>query len=101
MDREPAFVHDIDIGDRAASVINVELGKGLAVVAICSALCGISAVFAGWAAYQAAYATKRADLLQYYVLEMDAKLIARGIKTEKEAVSARLPYDADSSPTKK
>ncbi len=94
MDREPAFVHDIDIGDRAASVINVELGKGLAVVAICSALCGISAVFAGWAAYQAAYATKRADLLQYYTMELDGKLMASGVIKYEESWAARQPKES-------
>ncbi len=94
MDREPAFVHDIDIGERAASVINVELGKGLAVVAVCSALCGISAVFAGWAAYQAAYATKRADLLQYYTMELDGKLMASGVIKYEESWAARQPKES-------
>lgn len=32
----------------------------------------------------------RVELLQYYVLELDAKLIAAGIKPAKEAVSTRL-----------
>lgn len=67
-DKEPAWVHS-DVGDRAASVINVELGKGLAVVAICSALCGIAAGVSAWAAYTAGKAEKESRLVQYYLMD--------------------------------
>ncbi len=76
-DNEPSWVHS-EVGDRAASVINVELGKGLAVVAICAALCGIAVPIAFWAGYTAIKAERETRMLQYYVNEVDGKLIHAG-----------------------
>lgn len=58
-----------EAGERAAQVINVELGKGLSVVAICSALCAISAVFAAWAVSTSLRAEKETRLTQYYLMD--------------------------------
>jgi hypothetical protein len=85
---EPPFVHG-EQGDRSAQVIQIDTGKHIAVVAICSALCGIAAVFAGWSAFQATYATKRSDMLQYYVMELDGKLMASGVIKYEESWAAQ------------
>lgn len=51
---------------------------------------GLAIAIACWAIFQASLAERESRMLQYYVLEMDAKLIAAGVKKPDEAVSKRL-----------
>ncbi len=89
MDADYPADFDVSADNRSAQVIQIDSGKHIATVAICAALCGICAVFAGWAAFQAAYATKRADMLQYYTMELDGKLMASGVIKYEESWAAR------------
>lgn len=66
-DRLPDFY--AEAGERAAQVINVELGKGLAVVAICAALAALSAAFSAWAVYSTTKTEKELRLVQYYLMD--------------------------------
>jgi hypothetical protein len=72
VDAEPPFVHG-EAGERAAQIINVELGKGLAIVAICAALCGISVPIALWAGYQAQVMTTEYRVTTNHYMDMQAK----------------------------
>lgn len=51
---------------------------------------GLAIAFGCWAIFQASIAERETRMLEYYVLEMDAKLIAAGVKKPEEAVSKRL-----------
>lgn len=53
--------------------IIVDTGKHLAVVALCSALCGIAGALSIWAAYQASIATKESRLTQYYLMDPNSR----------------------------
>ncbi len=70
--------------NRSAQVIQIDSGKHLSVVAICSALCGLSAALSMWAANEARIAEREARMLQNYVVELDAKLIHAGFIEPKE-----------------
>jgi hypothetical protein len=64
--------------------IIVDTGKHLAVVALCSALCGVAGALSIWAAYQANRSERESRMLQNYVIELDAKLIHAGFIEPKE-----------------
>lgn len=50
---------------------------------------GLAIAFGCWAIFQATLAEREARMLQYYVLEMDAKLIAAGVKKPEESVASQ------------
>lgn len=50
----------------------------------------VAIVMAGVAWYQTSIAEREARLLQYYVLEMDAKLISSGVKKPDDSVASKL-----------
>lgn len=67
-------------------------GSLFVVVAACMAL-GLSigaVVITAVNAREASRAEREARMLQYYVLEMDAKLIAAGFKTDSESLARKL-----------
>ena len=67
------------ISDRqSAQVIQIDSGKHVSVVALCAALCGISVPIAVWSGYRASQAEQEARMLEYYVNEVDGKLIHAG-----------------------
>lgn len=63
---------------RSAQVVQVESSRHISAVAICSAICGLAGAVALWAGYTAIKAEREARLLQYYVNEVDGKLIHAG-----------------------
>jgi hypothetical protein len=82
---------------QSASVIQIDNGKALNVVAICAAFCGLCLGVSIWAAYTARDAATEARLSQYYLLELDAKMVNAGINPKEESVGKRLhkePTDA-------
>jgi hypothetical protein len=60
------------------TVLKVDLGKHVSAVALCSALAAASACMCLFAAYTATKAEREARMLQYYVNEVDGKLIHAG-----------------------
>lgn len=64
--------------DRSSSVIQIESSRNLSVVAVCAALCGISGALSAWSAYTAIRAERETRMLQYYINEVDGKLIHAG-----------------------
>lgn len=88
VDRDPYIQAEND--NRSAQVIQIDSGKHVAVVALCAALCAGSMVYAMLANTKAEEAKMESRMLQYYVLEMDAKLIAAGFKTDAESVAKKL-----------
>jgi hypothetical protein len=50
-------------------------------------IAGLAIAIALWAIFQASISERETRMLEYYVLEMDAKLIAAGIKKPEESVA--------------
>lgn len=67
----------ISISERLLTVIAIVIG----VVALVTAF---------WSTHESALAERESRMLQYYVLEMDAKLIAAGVKKPEESVAKQL-----------
>lgn len=65
--------------NRSAQVIQIDSGKHVAVVAICSALCAICAGFAFYAYQVAKVAERESRMLQYYVNRLTNEAVAAGI----------------------
>jgi hypothetical protein len=71
------------VDHQSASVITIDNGKALNVVAVCAAICGISVGVAAWSAYTARDACHRpARLAQYEVskLRSDHDSLERAVK---------------------
>jgi hypothetical protein len=49
--------------------IIIDTGKHIVLVALCSALCGLSVGISVWSAYQSTLAAKESRLTQYYLLD--------------------------------
>lgn len=62
---------------QSASVIQIDTGKYMNVVAICAAFCGIAVVASIWAAYTARDAATESRLLQQHVMTLEAELRVR------------------------
>jgi hypothetical protein len=54
---------------RGAQVIQIDSGKHVSAVALCAALCGLSAALSVWAAFTAMHAEKRTELTNYYLMD--------------------------------
>jgi hypothetical protein len=85
-----ASPHAIHSRAQGASLIQVESSKLVPLIVVLSILCGMAIFGAVSAFYQATLAEREARMLEYYVLEMDAKLIAAGVKKPEEAVADKL-----------
>jgi hypothetical protein len=71
----------------SASVVQIESAKLLPFVLLLTLMSGGAVTLAAMTMLAAAKSETETRMLEYYVLEMDAKLIAAGIKKPEEAVS--------------
>lgn len=85
----PASPHAIHNRAEGASVIQVESSKLVPLIVVLAVISGIAAGLAVFAFYESTNAERESRMLQYYVLEMDAKLIAHGIKKPEESVASK------------
>jgi hypothetical protein len=77
VDAEPNWVHN-DQGERSASIVNIDNGKYIAVVAVCAALCGISAVMAYNATNEARNASTEYRVLLNHYMQLEASVKEMG-----------------------
>jgi hypothetical protein len=82
-----------NVDRHSSSVIQIDNGKALNVVAVCAAFCGLCLGVSMWSAYTARDAKTESRLAQYYLLELDAKMISAGVKPESESVAKRESHD--------
>lgn len=91
MDSEALHAHaqsrDTQITTNAPSVVQMESSKLLPWLMACCLLAGFAAAIATFALIESQHSERESRMLQYYVLEMDAKLIAAGIKKPEESVA--------------
>ncbi len=64
--------------------------KPLPWIAVSMLIAGISIAGACWAISEARQAERETRMLEYYLLELDAKVIAAGIKTADESIAKKL-----------
>lgn len=74
---EHANVNRVEISERTLSIFGL-------------AMASAALVMAGVAWYQTSIAERETRMLQYYLLELDAKFIAAGLKKPDEAISGQL-----------
>lgn len=70
--------------------VNRAIGRLMAVLFGCAAMVGASSVLATWMIIAYTQAERESELLKYYLLELDAKVIAAGVKKPDEAISKKL-----------
>jgi len=74
---------------RSASIVQIESSKLLPALLIIGVLSAFGSAMAILAWSKAGSAETEARMLEYYVLEMDAKLLAAGFKTSKESIAEK------------
>jgi hypothetical protein len=70
-----------------SQVVQIDSGKHVSAVAICAAICGVSAALALWAANTALHAEKRTELTNYYLMDPHSRTpeeLASWVKFNKE-----------------
>jgi hypothetical protein len=77
----------------APRITITERGAMILIIVILAVATGISVARSDAAATRANDAEREARMLQYYVLEMDAKLIAAGVKKPEDAVANKLKQE--------
>lgn len=80
----PVQITKIIFNERAVTIL---------VAALLAVLAGIALARSDAAATRANDAERESRMLQYYVLEMDAKLIAAGVKKPEESVAHKLKQE--------
>lgn len=70
--------------------VNKAIGRLMAVLFGCAAMVGASIVLAVWMIIAYTQSERESELLKYYLLELDAKVIKAGIKEPDEAISRKL-----------
>jgi hypothetical protein len=70
-------------GDGPKAIVNF-VGKSISAVAVCAALCGVAGALSLVAWHQANVAERETRMLQYYVNEVDGKLIHAGFIEQRE-----------------
>lgn len=87
--------HSSPMTDRgSASVVNIDSGKLVPLIIVMAILCGISLAVSAMVYQQLSekYVLKEREtrMLEYYLLELDAKFINAGLKDPSEAISKKL-----------
>jgi hypothetical protein len=74
---------------QAASVIQIESAKLAPLILVLSVLCGLSIAAAAFAMNQAQTSERETRLLEYYVMELDGKLMSKGVIEPSRSWSAQ------------
>ena len=78
------------VGHQAASVVQIESTKVLPILVVLTLLCGLSIGLTIFAFAGARNAEREARMLEYYLLELDAKFINAGLKEPAESIAEKL-----------
>lgn len=69
---------EADADHHSAQIVQIDSGKHVSVIGICAAICGFAGALSCWSAYTANRAERETRMLEYYVNEVDGKLIHAG-----------------------
>jgi hypothetical protein len=79
-----------EVGSQGASVVQVESSRLLPILVILAVLCGLSIGLAVFSFAASRNADREARMLEYYLLELDAKFIHAGLKDPAESIANKL-----------
>lgn len=79
-----------EVGANGASVVQIESTKLLPIIVLLAVLCGLSIGLAVFAFSASRNADREARMLEYYLLELDAKFINAGLKDPAESIASKL-----------
>jgi hypothetical protein len=77
------------VSGQSASVVQIESSKLVPLVIVLAILSGVAIGLTSFAFTAAGNAEREARMLQYYVMELDGKLMAAGVIESKESFSAK------------
>lgn len=78
------------VGPRGAAVVNIESAKIVPILVLLTLICGLSIGLTVFAFSAARDADREARMLEYYLLELDAKFINAGLKDPAESIANKL-----------
>lgn len=88
---EEALVYGSPIvREQSASVVQIEHGRLVPLVVVLALSAGLAIGLSTTALVRSGDAERESRMLEYYLLELDAKAIAAGIKQPDEAISKKL-----------
>ena len=79
-----------EVGAHGASVVQIESTKLLPILVLLALLCGLSIGLSVFAYSASRNADREARMLEYYLLELDAKFIHAGLKDPSESIANKL-----------
>lgn len=79
-----------EVGSHGASVVHIESTKLLPLIVLLAVLCGLSIGLSVFAYSASRNADREARMLEYYLLELDAKFIHAGLKDPAESIANKL-----------
>lgn len=77
------------VGPQGASVVQIESSKLVPLILILSILCGLSIAFSVFTLWHAQLAERETRLMEYYVMELDGKLMSSGVIEPNRSWSAQ------------
>lgn len=77
------------VSGQSASVVQIESSKLVPLIIILAILCGVAMGLTAFSFSAARNADREARMLEYYVLELDGKLMSAGVIESKESYSAK------------
>lgn len=90
--------HNSPMTDRgSASVIQIDSGKLVPLVIVLALTAGLAIAIAVMSVVRANDAEREARMLQYYLLELDAKFINAGLKDPADAISKKLQQQRENA----
>ena len=88
MDEQALIYASPMVREQSASVVQIESSKLLPLVVLLSILCGLSIGLTAFAFSAARNADRESRMLEYYVMELDGKLMKSGLLDPKDSYSA-------------
>lgn len=79
-----------EVGTQAASVVQIESSRLLPILVILATLCGLAIGLAAFSFAESKNSEREARMLEYYLLELDAKFINAGLKDPADAIATKL-----------
>lgn len=84
------------VGQHGASVVQIESSKLMPLLIVLAILCGLSIGLAVFSYSASRDADREARMLEYYLLELDAKFINAGLKDPAESIAGKLKAERES-----
>jgi hypothetical protein len=78
-----------NVGTQAASVVQIESSKLVPLIVFLSMMAGLSIAVSVFTLWQAQLAERETRMMEYYVMELDGKLMSAGIIQTEESWSAK------------